>query len=71
MYPTVHFPGFLALGGGGGGGRGMYDSKCDPDRKVIPEETQIGLLTVMYCTRQVNSVTDYYNWISTVYIMTF
>ena len=53
------------------GGGGMYDSKCDPDRKVIPEKTQIGPLTVMCCTRLVNSVTDCYKWISTAYIMTF
>ena len=70
MYPTMHFPGFLALVGGGGGG-GMYDSKCDLDRKVIRKKTQIGPLTVMCCTRLVNSVTNYYKWISTVYIMTF
>ena len=35
---TMHFPGFLALGGGGG----MYDSKYDPDSEVIPKETEIG-----------------------------
>ena len=70
MYPTMHFPGFLVLGGGGGGVRDMYDSKCDPDKKVIPKKTQIGPL-IMCCTRLVNSVTDYYKWISTVYIMTF
>ena len=40
MYPTMHFPDFLALGGG------MYDSKCDPDRKVIPKKTQIGLTVI-------------------------
>ena len=48
----------------------MYDSRCDPDRKVIPKKTRIGPL-IMCCTRLVNSVTDYYKWISTVYIMTF
>ena len=64
----MHFPGFLALGRGGGGG--MYDSKCDRDRKVIPKKTQIGPL-IMCCTRLVNSVTDYHKWINTVYIMTF
>ena len=49
MYPTMHFPDFLALGGGGGGG--MYDSKCDPDRKVIQKKPQIGPLTVI-CAAQ-------------------
>ena len=68
MYLAVHFPGFLGWGGGGGV---MYDSKCDPDRKVIPKKTQIGPLTVMCCTRLVNSVTEHYKWISIVYIMTF
>ena len=58
------------LFGGGGGGGGMYDSKCDPDRKVIPRKTQTGPL-IMCCAKLVNSVTDYYKWISTVDIMTF
>ena len=65
--PCYAFSWFPGLGGGGGG---MYGSKCDPDRKVIPKKTQTGPL-IMCCTRLVNSVTDYYKWISTVYIMTF
>ena len=62
---------FLVSWLGGGGGGGMYDPECGPDRKVIPKKTQIGPLTVMYCTRLVNSVIDHYRWISTVYIMIF
>ena len=54
------------------GGGGMYDSRCDPDKKGIKNTTtKIGPLTVMCCTRLVNSVTDCYKSISTVYIMTF
>ena len=36
------------LGGRGGGVEvGMYDSKCDHDRKVIPKKTQIGPLIML------------------------
>ena len=61
---------WCVCGGGEGGGGDMYDSKCNPGRKVIPKKTQTGPL-IMCCTRLVNSVTDHYKWISTVYIMTF